>query len=131
MVSDSVVGEWALVLDPNTEAPRRARAATASFLREWDMKELVEDATLVVGELSANAVKLGQAFELRLIADRATLRIEVSDHSPGEPVITTEVGDDRAEGGRGLLLVDALADLWGFDVRSDGGKTIWAVLACP
>jgi SAM-dependent methyltransferase len=38
-----------------------------------------------------------------------------SKHSPG-----------WAEDGRGLLVVDALADAWGFDVRPAGGKVVWA-----
>jgi anti-sigma regulatory factor (Ser/Thr protein kinase) len=131
MVSDSVVGEFSLSLDPDAEAARHARDATMLSLHEWDMKELLDDATLVVSELVTNAAKLGQSFELRLTANGRTLRIEVGDHSVDEPIVKTRVGDDRAEDGRGLLVVDALADLWGFDVRTDGGKIVWAVLTCP
>ena len=95
------------------------------------MEELLDDATLVVSELVANAAKLGQRFDLRLIANGRTLRIEVGDRSAGKPVIKTEVGNGRAEDGRGLLVVDALADMWGFDVHANSRKIVWAVLTCP
>ncbi|MGI5232339.1 ATP-binding protein [Actinoallomurus sp. CA-142502] len=126
MVSDL----FTLTLAPAKEAARQARSATTHFLRELDMKELLDDATLVVSELTTNATKLGQKFRLRLIVNERTLRIEVSDHSVDEPIVRARIGDDRAEDGRGLLVVAALADAWGFDVLPDGGKTVWAVLTC-
>lgn len=132
MVSNSMTGEFLISLDPDREAAGRARVATALFLGEWGMKELLDDATLVVSELVTNAAKLGHRFDLRLVATgQRTLRIEVGDRSAGRPVIKTEVGDGRAEGGRGLLVVDALADSWGFDVQDGGRKIVWAVLTCP
>jgi anti-sigma regulatory factor (Ser/Thr protein kinase) len=126
MVSDL----FTLTLAPDNGAARQARSATALFLPEWDMKELLDDATLVVSELATNAAKLGQQFELRLAANGRTLRIEVGDRSVEKPVVRARIGDDRAEDGRGLLVVDALADAWGFDVLPEGGKTVWAVLTC-
>ncbi|MGW2110564.1 ATP-binding protein, partial [Streptomyces sp. NPDC001948] len=36
------------------------------------------------------------------------------------------VGDELDEGGRGLVLVDAVTDKWGVEPRPDGrGKTVW------
>ena len=131
MVSDAVTGEFKLHLDPNTEAPRHARVAMEVPLFEWGLAKLLDDATLVVSELVSNAAKLGQIFELTLTPNGRTLRIEVSDHSGDRPVMKTGMGNDRAEDGRGLLVVNALADLWGFDAQPDGGKVVWAVLTCP
>ncbi|HZE32995.1 MAG TPA: ATP-binding protein [Actinoallomurus sp.] len=131
MVSEAVTGEFKLRLDPNTESPRRARVAMGDPLYEWGLGKLLDDATLVVSELVSNAAKLGQTFELTLTPNGRTLRIEVRDHSGDKPVMKTGMGNDRAEDGRGLLVVDALADLWGFDARPDGGKVVWAVLTCP
>jgi serine/threonine-protein kinase RsbW len=131
MVSDAVAGELKLYLDPNTEAPRRARIAIVGPLCEWGLEKLLDDATLVVSELVSNAAKLGQIFDLTLTASGRTLRIEVGDHSGDKPVMKTGMGNDCAEDGRGLLVVDALADLWGFDVQAGGGKIVWAVLTCP
>ncbi|KOV66608.1 serine/threonine protein kinase [Streptomyces sp. AS58] len=95
--------------------------------------------TLVVSELCANAVRhghvAGRDFHLLLVADPAacTVRIEVGDargeHVPRIPVTAQGDGD----GGRGLLLVEALADRWGCSPREGGGpgKTVWAECAAP
>jgi hypothetical protein len=76
----------------------------------------------------------GRDFHVLLTADPATgtVRVEVSDtrgeRLPRIPPATTE--DD---GGRGLLLVEALADRWGCAARAGGGpgKTVWAECAAP
>jgi hypothetical protein len=39
-----------------------------------------------------------------------------------------QAADDRAEGGRGLLLVSALSVAWGVEALPDGGKVVWAEL---
>ncbi|WP_046509245.1 ATP-binding protein, partial [Streptomyces odonnellii] len=57
------------------------------------------------------------------------LRIEVHDGSPVRPQPRTP--DPEALDGRGLLLVDALADEWGVADRAGPGKMIWACLSVP
>lgn len=55
--------------------------------------------------------------------------MEVTD-TRGErvPALGDPSADDQ-EGGRGLLLVAALTDNWGWFPRTDGsGKTVWASL---
>jgi hypothetical protein len=92
----------------------------------------------IVAELAANAVTHGRVpgrdFELRLILTGATLRIEVSDSlterrppGPGE----VEPPDPFADSGRGLLLVEALADRWTVVDRVPVGKTVRAELDLP
>ncbi|MBM7440951.1 anti-sigma regulatory factor (Ser/Thr protein kinase) [Streptomyces sp. HB132] len=77
----------------------------------------------------------GRDFRLRLSAEGTAIRIEVTD-TRGErlPAPTGPASPDQ-EGGRGLLLVAALADRWGWYPCVDGpGKTVWAVLEvspCP
>ncbi|MCW2864357.1 MAG: methyltransferase type 11 [Actinoallomurus sp.] len=95
-------------------------------LHGWGMADLLDDATLIASELVSNAAKLGQNFALALTTKGRILRIAVSDHSDAKPIVKTRPGDDWAEDGRGLLVVDALADAWGFDVRAAGGKVVWA-----
>jgi hypothetical protein len=51
------------------------------------------------------------------------LRVEVVDVSPTVPPSPVPAPPD-AEGGRGLLLVDALAERWGAELRSEG-KCLW------
>jgi anti-sigma regulatory factor (Ser/Thr protein kinase) len=89
---------------------------------------------LVVAELAANAVLHGRVpgrdFELRLRYGRAAsvVRVEVSDTHPrrpelSEPALQTTTD---ADGGRGLLLVEAVAVRWGVGERPGPGKTVWA-----
>lgn len=92
---------------------------------------------LVVSELAANSVLHGRVpgrdFELRLVCDRTAgvVRVEVSDTHPGRPSPSASQAQDPAdsEGGRGLLLVEAVAARWGVDERPGPGKTVWA--ECP
>ncbi|MEU2226535.1 ATP-binding protein [Streptomyces sp. NPDC018347] len=93
---------------------------------------------LVVAEFAANAVLHalvpGRDFELRLCCDRASgvVRVEVSDTHPArsEPPRPAPAPAE-AEGGRGLLLVEAVAARWGVDEREGPGKTVWAECALP
>ncbi|MDH6626488.1 hypothetical protein M2271_004305 [Streptomyces sp. LBL] len=58
------------------------------------------------------------------------LRLEVSDAGSGRPVF--QAPGDEETGGRGLLLVEALAHRWGAEERAGGvGKTVWAELKAP
>jgi len=52
--------------------------------------------------------------------------IEVWDAAPGKPV-PARTDDPDAEGGRGLLLVEALSSGWGW-YATPYGKTVWARL---
>jgi two-component sensor histidine kinase len=81
---------------------------------------------LVVTELVTNSVKhAGAAPELTLDWDGARLRVEVFDEGEGRPV--RRKADMTATSGRGLALVDAVADRWGV-IERDAGKAVWAEL---
>ncbi|CAL9553506.1 hypothetical protein SUDANB15_04460 [Streptomyces sp. enrichment culture] len=126
-----------------TASPRGARLARrlASCQMDawgWHHGTPAHDAVeLIVAELANNAVTHGRVpgrdAELRLTADRGDglVRVEVSD-TRGERGPRAGSGDPGADGGRGLLLVAALADAWGVDGRTGGpGKTVWAVVGVP
>lgn len=96
----------------------------------------MEPAANIVAELAANAVAHGRVpgrdFRLGLaVHHRALLRIEVTDtrgdRLPPEPGSVDEASGD-AESGRGLLIVEALADRWGVEVGPVPRKTVWAEL---
>ncbi|MFF6784376.1 ATP-binding protein [Streptomyces sp. NPDC012510] len=58
------------------------------------------------------------------------MRLEVSDAGVGKPEV--RVPGDEETGGRGLLLVEALAHRWGVEERAGGiGKTVWVELKEP
>ncbi|MFI9614504.1 ATP-binding protein [Streptomyces sp. NPDC052023] len=88
---------------------------------------LAETLILLVSELVTNAVvHTGCPAVLRLsLPQPATVRVEVADGSTRAPVPRWADGDET--GGRGLALVDGLADRWGWS--PDGaGKQIWCEL---
>ncbi|WP_018567128.1 ATP-binding protein [Streptomyces sp. PsTaAH-124] len=96
---------------------------------------LAETLVLLVSELVTNAVvHTGCPAVLRLslpgtAAGAATVRLEVADASACAPV--PRCAGDEATGGRGLALVDGLADRWGWSAEG-AGKRIWCELdRCP
>ncbi|WP_328920098.1 ATP-binding protein [Streptomyces sp. NBC_00208] len=114
---------------------RLARRLAGERLEAWGIpygSNAHDVLTLIVAELSANAVRHGRVpgrdFRLRLSAEGATLRVEVTD-SRGESVPALTEPSNDLDGRRGLLLVAALTDRWGWYPCIDGpGKTVWAVL---
>ncbi len=112
-----------------------ARLHTTAVLWEWGMEALAQPAELAVSELVTNAVRASidarQARQvpgsapaglpvvvLRLAADHRHLLVEVSDPDPRPPVPTA--ADPERDGGRGLLLVEAVSERWGFYYPATG-----------
>ncbi|MBB4791023.1 ATP-binding protein [Streptomyces nodosus] len=125
---------------------RLARRLAVHQLDLWGVpygSPVSDTVALVVAELSANAVLHGRVpgrdFALRLRCDRAAgvVRVEVSDTHPSHPEPPAPAADPAdPDGGRGLLLVSALAERWGITDRTGPGKTVWAECAlsappCP
>ncbi|MET7320707.1 ATP-binding protein [Streptomyces sp. NPDC005549] len=115
----------------------RSRAALHAVLGGWRVgQEVLESAELVLSELVTNALRVRVPSDrqvgvkiARSLAD-GLLRLEVSDAGSGRPEVRAP-GDEEI-GGRGLLLVEALAHRWGVDERAGGiGKTVWAELKAP
>ncbi|WP_244501098.1 ATP-binding protein [Streptomyces sp. TP-A0874] len=109
----------------------KARRRALTVLREWGMdEELGADAELVVSELFTNAVRHTDSVKiicsLRIVGSR--LRVEVVDQGCAE--VEPRVRDSEDEGGRGLLLVGAVADDWGVRPHESGrGQVVWAYLS--
>ncbi|KNB50358.1 hypothetical protein AC230_26255 [Streptomyces caatingaensis] len=84
---------------------------------------LAETLILLISELVTNAVvHTGCPAVLRLFFPGGTVRVEVVDFSARPPRRRCAGGDET--GGRGLELVDGLADRWGWR-REGPGKSIW------
>jgi anti-sigma regulatory factor (Ser/Thr protein kinase) len=107
-------------------AAHAARQFVEAALKVWALDDLVDVVTLLTSELVTNAVLHARtAFTVRAVFDDPELRVEVSDG--GREHLYPATDDPYAAGGRGLLLVAALADRWGITGRPDG-KTVWFVL---
>ncbi|MEV5984342.1 ATP-binding protein [Streptomyces sp. NPDC052051] len=126
-------------LSATRRGARLARRLAVHQLDLWGVpygSQVSEAVALVVAELAANSVLHGRVpgrdFELRLRCDRAAgvVRVEVSDTHQARPKPPEPVPDpEYADGGRGLLLVAALAVRWGVADRHGPGKTVWAECA--
>ncbi|GAB2881975.1 SpoIIE family protein phosphatase [Nocardioides pacificus] len=104
-----------------------ARAFTRDTVRQWCEEGTEETATLLVSEMVTNALihAVGPAV-LELTPVDGGVRIAVTDREPQHPQPRSASPD--ALGGRGLLLVEALAEQWGIE-GAGVGKTVWATLA--
>jgi anti-sigma regulatory factor (Ser/Thr protein kinase) len=115
----------ALSLDHDFAMVGAARRAVASWLDERGCRT-GDDALLVLSELVTNAiVHAGDGCTIDVRHSDGLLRLEVRDWSPHEPVVRSVAPTDV--GGRGLHVVDALADEWGWELMADG-KRVWAVV---
>ena len=116
-------------------APRLQSAEAASRFvhdrcEDWGCPELTDVSTLIVSELVTNAiVHAATPAELRAQWSNGVLRLEVMDNAEGSPP-DPRIADPDDEGGRGLLLVDALSTAWGVE-STDHGKVVWAEVANP
>lgn len=115
-----------------------ARLELRKALAVWGLSALEDSAVLVLSELVTNAVRharvpTGREIETRFLPSGLPapdgLRIEVHDASALRPYRRTE--DPDACDGRGLPIVDALADAWGVSDRAGVGKMVWAVWRSP
>lgn len=89
--------------------------------------ESIEDADLVISELLTNAVNAGCGdTELRINLHRDHIHINVGDNGPGWPLM--QQPDPDQGHGRGLQIVQTIADSWGVEATA-GGKEVWVDVA--
>jgi anti-sigma regulatory factor (Ser/Thr protein kinase) len=112
-----------LQLPPDHAAAARARRFVSDTLRAWGCADAIADAELLVSELVTNAVLHARsATSVTIERDGATVRISVCDDSPTRPRLRNY--GPEAVTGRGLVIVDRIAQRWGVD-PSDEGKCVW------
>ncbi|MDX3226293.1 SpoIIE family protein phosphatase [Streptomyces sp. ME19-01-6] len=111
---------------------RRARR----FLREWlhsvELTPMSEEAELLASEVVTNALIHGDSdvdMHVRRYPERIRVEVRDSDPHPALPV-SLGLAEDEAEGGRGLVIVSAMASAWG-NSPSGRGKTVWFELPTP
>ncbi|MDS0135904.1 MULTISPECIES: ATP-binding protein [unclassified Amycolatopsis] len=117
------------------------RGTTAPVLvqvRRWASRTLTQvddahlgDVLLVATELVTNAYDHSQGpLQIRMshTPTPCRVRIEVDDSSPDQPVVAAP--SPQRLGGRGMQIVDKLAETWGVLAHPAGGKTVWAEVSC-
>jgi anti-sigma regulatory factor (Ser/Thr protein kinase) len=83
-----------------------------------------DDVLLIVSELVTNSVRAGAGtIDVGLVAKRGRVEIEVTDDAEGWPVRKSASFEDL--GGRGLAIVEKLADSW-TATAGNPGKTVTA-----
>ncbi|MGC4996955.1 MULTISPECIES: SpoIIE family protein phosphatase [unclassified Streptomyces] len=114
------------VVPGDPDALTRARHLIGAEARAWGAGDRADEIELVADELITNALMHTEGsatVTLRLLSGaERRLRVEVEDSSSALPR-RREPQDDGVSG-RGLLLVDMLADAWGVEARG-GGKAVW------
>lgn len=104
-----------------------ARSFLRHVLSEWEVTDRADDMLTGVSELATNAVRHGLPpggrFAVEVSLDDGCLRIEVHDATWRHPRMSRPTAEATA--GRGLLLVNALADVWGVKPHAVSGKTVW------
>jgi anti-sigma regulatory factor (Ser/Thr protein kinase) len=123
----------ALEFAPLPTAVPCARLHTVHVLHEWGLRDLAGDAQMVVSELITNASDASTLLperppvSLRLLLTGKSLVIEVWDHSPLD--LEPREADADDECGRGLTVVEALSDRWGWERTGHDRKVVCAELA--
>jgi anti-sigma regulatory factor (Ser/Thr protein kinase) len=109
---------------PELTAVREARTF-ASECSTGLTRDQTSVLVLLVSELATNCLKHSQSgFVVTIDVDDGWARVQVADEGPGVPRLRRPRKDDVS--GRGLLVVEALADDWGVVRRGGGiGKTVW------
>lgn len=122
-------------------APACARTFVRLTLAVWHLSTLSDTAELLASELVSNVVQASAdgaeqpthhcaeplVIRVCLLTDGERILLEVWDEAPGLPRVCHTATDD--ERGRGLALVEALAEQWGWrPATGRPGKCTWATL---
>ena len=115
-----------LALPPEARSAGIARRFLSATLASWDADGYSDTGSLLLSELVTNAaLHAGTEIVVRVCLTSTGLRLEVADRSDRRPVIRHYSA--QATTGRGLGMIDYLAERWGV-VPEASGKTVWAEL---
>jgi serine/threonine-protein kinase RsbW len=111
-----------------SDAVSKARRYVVGALKGVS-RETTDAIELIVSELATNCVRhAASEFVVRVDQTRDRIRIEVTDHGHGQPSMRSPGPADLT--GRGLRVLDALADAWGVVASPPrAGKTVWFTIA--
>uniref|UniRef100_A0AAU2VG74 protein-serine/threonine phosphatase n=1 Tax=Streptomyces sp. NBC_00003 TaxID=2903608 RepID=A0AAU2VG74_9ACTN len=120
------------VAQNDPEALSSSRHMIRAAVRAWGARERSDEIELAADELITNALMHtdgGAIVTIRALSGpERRLRVEVEDRSSALPR-RREAGSSGVSG-RGLMLVDRLADVWGVESRGSG-KCVWCEFVVP
>ena len=115
-------------LEPVVGTARSSRELVTEACGRWDLPDLAGPACIVVTEMVNNVVAHARtSMTVMLALHGESVSVAVRDRSTHLPRFTGSPVPVTSYGGRGLLLIDSVAQRWGSLVL-DGGKVVWAVL---
>ena len=123
---DEVEVRASLTLSAVPESAAASRRFIADICNAAELGEnICATAALLTSELVTNAIRYGGSRAvLEAMSPGGLLRVSVRDDNPALPVVGLHPSL-TAESGRGLQLVNALADDWGVEDVDGGGKAVW------
>ena len=150
-----VSGDWPLSADPDAMgwtclppitartadaaagSVRAARDFTTATLHRWGVTERNADIALVVSELLTNALRHGLPrsgdarlqWPIRLGMRRPGRCVLCAVADPSDVVPVPTLPGRLAESGRGLRIICALSDRWGYTSPGAMGKIVWAIFS--
>ena len=114
---------------------RAARYFTLATLRRWGTAHSSQDIAIVVSEMVTNALRHAlpgpgdtgprRPVRLGLLQQGPWVLCAVAD--PGNAVPVPRIAGSLAEAGRGLQMICAFSDLWGYTTPGEAGKVVWAM----
>lgn len=128
-----------MLLVPGERASQTASgtAESVAWARRWAVGQLAtapqntrDDVELIMSEMATNAVRYTEGAVYRVgvhLITEVTAAIEVIDSGAWTTPQVQRPAED-AEGGRGLAVVQALADGWGTEITPEGERLVWALI---
>ncbi|MYS15554.1 ATP-binding protein [Streptomyces sp. SID4982] len=123
----------AMTLQSEPESVSRARRWFRKFIAPYRPACSIDDCTLMLSELVTNAICYGKSDDPWLVRvewyrEGTSLRVDV--HNPGFPAnVRLRHPEANDAHGRGLLLVDSIADSWHSGPSYLGGTVVSFVVA--
>lgn len=111
-------------VEPSAESVAVVRGFVAEVCAQWHLNATSDVAVLLASELATNAVRHARTPVTVWLARRPDrLVLSVEDSSTAQTARRSV--DDLDDSGRGLQIVDALAERWG-QKEVPAGKLVWA-----
>jgi two-component sensor histidine kinase len=109
-------------LRPRLDSVAEARARLRAVLDSWADENRRQTAVLLLSELVTNAIRHAHgAVRVNVTLAKERLRAQVRDESPDPP----QRREADESGGRGMQLLDGMAQRWGVRQHRGDGKTVW------